>query len=128
MAKKKIEKVNYVSKKLPISPWVFDIIGKSMYYVVNVSGGTATGASVPGIKVCGKTGTAQNPRGDDHSWFVCYAPMEKPEIVIAVIVENAGFGATVAAPIARDILMKYFKVSFAGNNYDSTNTNPSTTQ
>lgn len=112
MTKKKIEKVNYVSKKLPINEWIFDIIGKSMYYVVNVAGGTATKAQVPGVKVCGKTGTAQNPRGDDHSWFVCYAPMEKPEIVIAVIVENAGFGSTVAAPIARDLLMKHFKVSF----------------
>jgi len=44
---------------------------------------------VPGIKVCGKTGTAQNPRGGDHSWFVSFAPLEKPQIVIAVIVENA---------------------------------------
>jgi penicillin-binding protein 2 len=118
MAKKKIEKVNYISKKLPIDKWIFDIIGKSMYYVVNVSGGTATKAQVPGIKVCGKTGTAQN-QGGDHSWFVCYAPYEKPEIVIAVIVENAGFGAQVAAPIARDILMKHFKVAFHSNSPDS---------
>lgn len=126
MATKKIENVAYKSRKLNINDWVFDIIQKAMYYVVNVSGGTATNAQIPGIKVCGKTGTAQNPRGGDHSWFVCYAPYEKPQIAIAVIVENAGFGATVAAPIAREIMMKFFNVKSASSISDTSNvsTNP----
>ncbi len=104
------EKVSYQTRKLPIDDWIFDIIHKAMYYVVNVPGGTGIDAALPGIKVCGKTGTAQNPGGKDHSWFVCFAPMEKPEIAVVVIVENAGFGAAVAAPIAKDILMKYFHI------------------
>ncbi|MGB9702038.1 MAG: penicillin-binding protein 2 [Candidatus Kapaibacteriota bacterium] len=106
------EKVSYESKKLPIDDWIFDIIHKGMFNVVNVRGGTATNASIPGVKVCGKTGTAQNPHGGDHSWFICFAPMEKPEIAIVVIVENAGFGASVAAPIARNLLMKYFHIDY----------------
>ncbi len=112
IAMKKREKVPHKATKLPIDEWVFDVIHRGMYKVVNEGGGTATNAIVPGIKVCGKTGTAQNNQrgGRDHSWFVCFAPMENPEIAIAVIVENAGFGATVAAPIARDMLMKYFKI------------------
>lgn len=112
VAMKKREKVPHKSIKLPVDSWIFDAIHRGMYKVVNEGGGTATNAIVPGIKVCGKTGTAQNNQrgGKDHSWFVCFAPMENPEIAIAVIVENAGFGATVAAPIARDIMMKFFKI------------------
>jgi penicillin-binding protein 2 len=62
--------------------------------------GTATIAKIPGITVLGKTGTAQNPHGKDHSVFVCIAPKEEPKIVVFCLVENGGFGATVAAPIA----------------------------
>ncbi|MCL2246359.1 MAG: penicillin-binding transpeptidase domain-containing protein, partial [Lentimicrobiaceae bacterium] len=62
--------------------------------------GTARIAQIPGIKVLGKTGTAQNPHGKDHSVFVSIAPKEEPKIVVFCLVENGGFGATVAAPIA----------------------------
>jgi penicillin-binding protein 2 len=55
----------------------------------------------------GKTGTAQNPHGKDHSMFVAFAPLENPKIAIAVVVENAGFGATYAAPIASLMMEKY---------------------
>ncbi len=108
---RKIENNSYSTIKLPVDDWVFDYIHKGMYKVVNEGGGTATNAQISGIKVCGKTGTAQNTQGRDHSWFVAFAPMDNPEIVIVTIVENAGFGATVAAPITRDILMKHFKVA-----------------
>ena len=50
---------------------------------------------------------AQNPHGNDHSWFIAYAPADDPKIAICVLVENAGFGATVAAPIAQRIILKY---------------------
>ncbi len=56
------------------------------------------------MRVAGKTGTAQNPQGDDHAWFVCFAPVEDPKVAIAVIVEHGGKGGAVAAPIARKIL------------------------
>ncbi|MDQ2680752.1 MAG: penicillin-binding transpeptidase domain-containing protein [Candidatus Eremiobacteraeota bacterium] len=72
--------------------------------VAVVQRGTGTIAALPGITVAGKTGTATNPMGRAHSWFVCFAPAEHPRVAIAVIVENAGYGAAVAAPIARNIL------------------------
>ena len=65
-----------------------------------VLAGTARGASIPGITVLGKTGTAQNPHGADHSVFALIAPKEKPEIVVFVLVENGTWGSTVAAPVA----------------------------
>ena len=81
-----------------------------MYRAVNSgygSGGTASVAAVPGLDICGKTGTAQNPHGDDHSVFICFAPRENPKIAVAAFVENGGFGATWAAPIASLLTEKY---------------------
>jgi penicillin-binding protein 2 len=75
--------------------------------VSGVPGATARVAAIPGIVVCGKTGTAQNPHGDDHSVFVAFAPKDNPKIAIAVFVENAGFGATYAAPVASLMIEKY---------------------
>lgn len=69
--------------------------------------GTATSAYIPGISVCGKTGTSQNPHGKDHSVFYAFAPKENPKIAIAVYVENAGWGGSVAAPIASLMIEKY---------------------
>ncbi len=74
-----------------------------MYRAVNSgfgSGGTASIAAVEGLEICGKTGTAQNPHGHDHSVFICFAPRDNPKIAVAAYVENGGFGATWAAPIA----------------------------
>ncbi|MFH0778346.1 MAG: penicillin-binding protein 2 [Candidatus Eisenbacteria bacterium] len=75
-----------------------------------VSGPRATGraASVPGVRVAGKTGTAQNPHGDDHALFIGFAPAEAPEVAFAMVVENAGHGGSVAAPAAGQILRQYF--------------------
>lgn len=70
-------------------------------------GGTALIARIPGIVICGKTGTAQNPHGDDHSVFIAFAPKDNPKIAIAVYVENGGFGSTWAAPIASLLIEKY---------------------
>ena len=71
-----------------------------------VTGGTCRGASIPGIEVCGKTGTAQN-RGKDHSAFMGFAPMNEPRIAVAVYVENGGFGATFGVPLGSLIMEKY---------------------
>lgn len=73
-----------------------------------VQTGTGRKADLPGHAVCGKTGTAQNPGGADHGWFICFAPEEAPEIAVAVVVENAGFGSSAALPIAAGILEAYF--------------------
>ncbi len=104
----RMEKVAYGSVKLPLDPRHVRVVQEGMYAVCNVPGGTATNVRVDGVAVCGKTGTAQNPHGKDHSWFICYAPAEHPTIAMCVMVENAGFGATRAAPIARTILDAYF--------------------
>jgi penicillin-binding protein 2 len=72
-------------------------------------GGTAWVAHVDSLDICGKTGTAQNPRGADNSVFICFAPMDNPKIAIAAYVENGGFGATNAAPIASLMVEKYLK-------------------
>lgn len=71
--------------------------------------GTAAGSKIQGIEMCGKTGTAQNPHGENHSVFFAFAPRENPKIAIAVFVENAGYGGTWAAPIASMMVEKYLK-------------------
>ncbi len=73
------------------------------------AGATARIAALNDIIVCGKTGTAQNPHGEDHSVFIAFAPKDNPKIAIAVYVENAGFGATYAAPVASLMIEKYLK-------------------
>ena len=72
-------------------------------------GGTAWIAHIDGLDVCGKTGTAQNPRGADNSVFICFAPRENPKIAIAAYVENGGFGVTYAAPMASLMVEKYLR-------------------
>ncbi len=78
-----------------------------------VLGGTCRLANLPGLDVCGKTGTAQNPRGKDHSVFMGFAPLDNPKIAVAVYVENAGFGATYGVPIGSLIIEKYLTGSIA---------------
>jgi penicillin-binding protein 2 len=92
---------------------VYDVVQLGMQDVV--TNGTARVAAIPGVDVCGKTGTAENygiingkrEKLADHSWFVCFAPRDNPKIAVAVIVENAGYGATWAGPIARMMMEKY---------------------
>lgn len=89
-----------------------------MYRAVNSgygSGGTASIAAVKGLEICGKTGTAQNPHGDDHSVFICFAPKDNPKIAVAAYVENGGFGAAYAAPIASLLTEKYLTGEISGD-------------
>jgi len=72
-----------------------------------VTAGTATSAYLNSISICGKTGTSQNPHGEDHSVFYAFAPKDNPKIAIAVYIENAGWGGTYAAPIASLMIEKY---------------------
>ena len=80
-----------------------------------VTGGTCRLAALSGIEVCGKTGTAQNPHGKDHSVFMGFAPYHDPKIAIAVYVENAGFGATYGVPIGSLMIEKYLKGEIAAD-------------
>jgi len=102
------QNLDYVTKDYKIDANSIDIIKQGMWDVVNSPGGTASNARIAGLDVCGKTSTAQNPHGKDHGWFTCFAPRNNPKIAIAVMVENAGWGGRVCAPIARKLLVKYF--------------------
>ena len=100
---------------------MFAIIAKGMQDVVEK--GTGRVAQLPGIEICAKTGTVENKavvhgqamKMKDHSVFVAFAPRENPKIAIAVVVENAGFGATWAGPVASLLIEKYLTDSIAGN-------------
>jgi penicillin-binding protein 2 len=92
----------------------YTLVTDTAYYSVVVEGmsevvksGTAAASKIQGIEMCGKTGTAQNPHGKDHSMFVCFAPRNNPKIAVAVAVENGGWGAEWAAPIGSLMVEKY---------------------
>ncbi|MBV8067905.1 MAG: hypothetical protein JO113_08000 [Candidatus Eremiobacteraeota bacterium] len=86
----------------PVSPDTAAKVSKMMVAVVQR--GTGTPAQLAHVTVAGKTGTATNPRGRSHAWFVAFAPAEHPRVAVAIVVENVGYGATYAAPIAREII------------------------
>lgn len=120
---KKIDKTDTIpsrfqkKNKVGINKKYFDPILDGMYGVVYEPGGTARRARIhDSIIVCGKTGTAQNPHGEDHSVFIAFAPKDNPQIAIAVYVENAGFGGTWAAPIASLMIEKYLTDSISDKN------------
>ena len=89
----------------------FDDVAEGMRMAV--TGGTCRMANLPGIEVCGKTGTAQNPHGRDHSAFIGFAPYHDPKIAVCVYVENAGFGATYGVPIGSLVIEKYLNDSIS---------------
>jgi penicillin-binding protein 2 len=111
--------------EVKLSPKTIEILNGALWGVVNEPGGTGHAASIPGIDVCGKTGTSQVlglPADEkarrrkvlgafqkDHALFACFAPLRNPEIAVAVVLENAGGGGAVAAPVARRILSAYFE-------------------
>lgn len=99
---------NFEDKVINISKENFDIVREGMFKVVN-GNGTARHIRLPNIDIAGKTGTSQNPHGEDHALFVAFAPYENPQIAVAVIVENVGFGGTHAAPIAQKVIKTYLE-------------------
>lgn len=94
-------------KKTTISPKYFDDVIEGMYQVIENPRGTAHWSKVKGIDICGKTGTAENPHGQDHSVFIAFAPKDNPKIAIAVFVENGYWGSRWAGPIATLMIEKY---------------------
>jgi penicillin-binding protein 2 len=105
---KKIDQKYLTKQVINIDSANFESIVLGMEAAVNgEAGATARGAALKNIIVCGKTGTAQNPPFKDHSVFIAFAPKDNPKIAIAVYVENAGFGATYAAPVASLMIEKY---------------------
>jgi penicillin-binding protein 2 len=103
----KVELAKFRTKQdvTKISSDIYKVIKEGMHDVTIK--GTATGVKLPGHEYCAKTGTAQNPHGKNHSIFVCFAPKDNPKVAVAVVVENAGYGATWAGPISSLLMEKY---------------------
>ena len=114
-------KQNVPDFRFPLAEHTTEIITNAMYGVVNNEGGTAAASRLEGIEFCGKTGSSQlisnegrkriggGRRFTDNAWFVGYAPRRNPEIVVAVLVEHGEHGSTAAAPVARDIIKRYYE-------------------
>jgi penicillin-binding protein 2 len=104
-----------ISFTLPFSEETLATLSEGLRLVVNGDRGTARSLRNRPYTIGGKTGTAQNPHGEDHSLFVGVAPMEAPEIVVCAIVENAGHGSTVAAPVVGKIIDAYMTKKAGGD-------------
>jgi len=104
--------LKFEKKSLDINPEYFEIVIEGMQAVVDETRLRNT-VHLDSIAICGKTGTVQNPQGEDNSAFVAFAPRNNPKIAIAVYIENAGFGATWAAPIGGLLIEKYLNDSIA---------------
>jgi penicillin-binding protein 2 len=127
-------------RRLKIKPETFSVVQKALFGVVNEPGGTGGAARSSMVQVCGKTGTAQvvglkkdskylRELQRDHAWFVSFAPYEKPEIALSVMVEHGGHGGGAAAPIAKRAIEAYLKsnqlaAARAGEAAGSTGGNP----
>ncbi len=94
-----------LANNVPINAEHFETIAHAMKMVVE--DGTGSFSQIPGVPMAGKTGTVQNPHGENHSVFVAFAPVEDPEIAISVVIENAGYGSVWAAPLASLMIEKY---------------------
>jgi penicillin-binding protein 2 len=106
----KIVKPEYTEKIYAgVESRFYEPVIEGLSRVVNQPGGTAYSIRIEGIEMVGKTGTVQNPHGDNHAVFFAFAPRENPKIAIAVFVENAGYGGSVAGPIASMIVEKYLR-------------------
>jgi penicillin-binding protein 2 len=102
---KKFEKKNYPK----VASEYYQTLIDGMWLVYQGSGGSARYYQIDSVECCGKTGTSQNPHGKNHSVFIAFAPKDNPKIAIACVVENSGYGATWAAPIATLVMEKYLK-------------------
>lgn len=99
-----VYKVEHTVWKSPVTSGTAKKVHDAMVQVVER--GTARSARIEGLKIAGKTGSAENPMGETHAWFACFAPADNPKILIVVIIENGGYGGKVAAPVAKEILEK----------------------
>ncbi len=96
----------YTNRRYPtIESKHYEVVAEGMRAAV--LGGTCRAAAIPGIEVCGKTGTAENPHGRDHSAFIGFAPYKDPKVAVCVYVQNGGFGAAFGVPIGK-LMMEYY--------------------
>jgi penicillin-binding protein 2 len=110
-------------RAVPVSAEDLAVIRAGMLGAIEDPGGTAHNVEIPGFHYAGKTGTAENsatvdnPQGYNHTWFVCFAPYDHPQIAVVVFMDRTnGFGAVNAAPVAQAIVESYFHIHHAGPN------------
>lgn len=96
-------------RNLPLSPETLDIARGAMWGVVNEEKGTGRLAQLSEVAIAGKTGTAQSPEGEDHAWFCGFAPYDEPRITVTVLIENAGHGGALAAPVVKELIRFYLE-------------------
>ncbi|MEO8210747.1 MAG: penicillin-binding protein 2 [bacterium] len=108
------EAVKFEQRRIDMPQKYYDAVRKGMYLVVN-GAGTARGIMSKDFILCGKTGTAQNSSGKNHSWFVGFAPYDEPQIAICVLGENEGWGASFGAPVAAALMTRYL----GGTSYET---------
>jgi len=104
---RKSEEISVEQQEIKLPQRAWNLVREGMRRAVMEKGGTGLAAQIPGIEVAGKTGTAQNPHGKAHSWFIGFAPYDDPKIAISVLVENVGYGGSFAAPIAGLTMEQY---------------------
>lgn len=102
--------IQYTNPEIKKIDWIqagnLEIIKEAMKAAL-LNGGSRYYGAIPGIEIAGKTGTSQNPHGENHGWFIAYAPADDPQIAIAVLMENSGFGSVSATPIASLLIEQY---------------------
>jgi penicillin-binding protein 2 len=103
----KVDPIRHDSTLVGLSPRVMGLIREGMQRVVQAPGGTGGMARIQGVISGGKTGTAENPHGKDHAWYIGFAPFDNPKIAVAVMLENSGFGGAKAAPLAGLVMERY---------------------
>jgi penicillin-binding protein 2 len=103
----RLDMIDHKASNVGIDKSIMKLIREGMRRVVESPGGTGGLARIPGIVSAGKTGTAENPHGKEHAWYIGFAPFDHPTIAVAVLVENAGYGGVTAAPIAGKVMQKY---------------------
>ena len=111
-----------VSFRLPFSEETLDVLMEGLRLVVEGEHGTARHLRNDLYSIGGKTGTAENPHGENHSWFVGMAPLDRPEIVVCAIIENAGHGSDVAAPMVGQVIRAYMEKKLGLNQIAATET------
>jgi len=99
----------YETNQVQLSKSTWDILRRSMNLVVDYDGGTGRGAQVRGVSSAGKTGTSQNPHGENHAWYIGFAPYDNPKIAVAIVIENIGGGGRYAAPVAGRLIERYLQ-------------------
>lgn len=101
----------YNTQRVNLSQRTWDLLRRGMNKVVDEDGGTGRGAQIRGISSAGKTGTSQNPHGEGHAWYIGFAPFDNPQIAVAIVIENVGFGGRYAAPVAGRLIEHYLQSS-----------------